>query len=146
MKYLKVFKNSPWAPYSLGPLTVISVESEGCAWCGHQVAAHPAAGLAPAGSLQPASHSLDTGWAEFLSPEVSPVIPPQSAVWPCMGSGGLGSLWGDFRTEVPRLLQGPVRQEDQEVPGWRARWTLRLPHWPQGWGQAEFLSCPDSGL
>ena len=61
---------------------------------GHQGAAHATPGLAPAGSLQPESHSLDAGWAEFLSPEVSLVIPPQPAVWPCIGSGGLGETSG----------------------------------------------------
>lgn len=86
---------------------------EGGAWTWPPGGSSPAAGLAPAGSLQPESHSLDAGWAEFLSPEVSPVIPAQPAVWLCIGSGGLGSPWGDFRTGVPRLLQVPVRQEDK---------------------------------
>lgn len=115
------------------PPFVVNVESEGGAWT------WPPGGPVPVGSLQPESHSLDAGWAEFLSHEVSPVIPPQPAVWPCTGSGRLGSPWGDFRTGVPRLLQVPVRQEDERMEGTRLG-RFWLPQWPQGWGTDEFLS------
>lgn len=87
--------------HSLGPLIVISIESKDGAWTWPSGGSTPRRWPCSRRALQPESHSLDAGWAEFLSPEVSPDFPPQPAVWRCMGSGGLGSRWGDNWTGVP---------------------------------------------
>lgn len=106
---------------------------------GHQGAARPTAGLALAGSLQPESHSLDAGWAEFLSPEVSSVILPSllsGHAWTQEGWGALGETSGQG---CPAFCKFRCNRRTKRSLG-LGQVDSQAPPPAHGWGQAEFLS------